>query len=510
MRINFYRLIILVIPAIILTIPIFAAIEKQPTKISMMTSYYATEPIDSNNVIWKEMEERTNTKLDISFIPMSNYDEKVNIMIAANSLPEVTLVNNPFTFNIMSMALNGEIWELTEVYKRYPELAQYPNETWRALKYVNGKNYVLPRVKPTIGGTPMLGIRKDWLDRLGMKLPRTTDELYTVLKAFVEKDPDGDGVKDTVGLVAVSAADGTSLEMFNGILGAFTHSNIGTLAPRGYWMLDKEKNLQSAVTSVELRNAIIFLRRLYKEGLLYKDFATMTRQQMRDFAMSGKVGAVGENIPGTWTINLGIKKIHPNANLIFLPYLCGPNGIPYAGKTDGYGGGWVIRKKGVSKEKFHKILAFFNQTSSKELFELANYGYKNIHYYKKGDLYIQTKQAKKDLVGTVYMGNISCRFDKYFYAYNAPNITPEAIAYNKKAVDQQMKVAVPDYTSTLISDTWSKYEKEYNKKITDKILMTILGMSSIQEWDWFAKKITSEDLFQKGVKEMQAALKLRL
>jgi hypothetical protein len=42
-----------------------------------------------------------------------------------------------------------------------------------------------------------VNLRKDWLDKLGLEIPKTTDDLYEVAKAFTELDPDGNGVDDT-------------------------------------------------------------------------------------------------------------------------------------------------------------------------------------------------------------------------------------------------------------------------------------------------------------------------
>lgn len=58
--------------------------------------------------------------------------------------------------------------------------------------------------------------RKDWLDKLGLEVPKTLDDYEKVLTAFVEEDPDGNGKKDTAGLASVLSelmfgAYGTSL-----------------------------------------------------------------------------------------------------------------------------------------------------------------------------------------------------------------------------------------------------------------------------------------------------------
>ena len=41
-------------------------------------------------------------------------------------------------------------------------------------------------------------VRQDWLDKLGLKAPQNVDELYTVLKAFRDRDPNGNGKKDEI------------------------------------------------------------------------------------------------------------------------------------------------------------------------------------------------------------------------------------------------------------------------------------------------------------------------
>lgn len=37
-------------------------------------------------------------------------------------------------------------------------------------------------------------IRKDWLDKLNLEIPETIDDWYTVMKAFKEQDPNGNGI----------------------------------------------------------------------------------------------------------------------------------------------------------------------------------------------------------------------------------------------------------------------------------------------------------------------------
>lgn len=44
-------------------------------------------------------------------------------------------------------------------------------------------------------------IRKDWLDKLNLKMPETIDEYHDVLVAFRDQDPNGNGEKDEIPLI---------------------------------------------------------------------------------------------------------------------------------------------------------------------------------------------------------------------------------------------------------------------------------------------------------------------
>ena len=50
----------------------------------------------------------------------------------------------------------------------------------------------------------VMWIRQDWLDKVDMEIPTTLDELHDVLVAFVNEDPDGNGIKDTYGDVQIN------------------------------------------------------------------------------------------------------------------------------------------------------------------------------------------------------------------------------------------------------------------------------------------------------------------
>jgi putative aldouronate transport system substrate-binding protein len=481
-----------------------AAGSQEPTKISIMTLTTATKNIDNTNVIWKELEKRTNTKLDITFVPQSNYPEKFNVSLASGSMPDV-VYTDPTSPNFLEAATSGAFWEIGKYYKNYPTLSQYPEDVWLNTKASDGKNYTLPRPRPLDGGTASLSFRQDWLDKLKLKVPETTDEIYNVLKAFVNDDPDGNGQKDTQGLVMIPSSDGTTLSGFHTIFGAF----FGEKGLSAYWTV-KNGALQSAIALPEMKQAIAYLQKLYTEGLLHKDFAVMKQQQLRDAAMAGKLGAVSEGIPGSWVITEGLKKVIPAGDFTPVTYIKTNSGGKYIPKGSGFNGAYAINKQTVDEAKLKKILAFFDQTSTQEIWELANWGLKDTHFTKEGVAYKATPQAAADTVGQIYMGQVASMVEKYFYAYNAPNSPKERIEANVKRIDEMAKISVADPTLGLVVDSWASIEKDYNKRITDQILKIVLGSDKIDVWDGFVSKMMADEKYKKAEKDMADAYKKKM
>ncbi|MDU0106158.1 extracellular solute-binding protein, partial [Acinetobacter baumannii] len=109
-------------------------------------------------------------------------------------------------------------------------------------------------------------IRTDWLKNVGLDMPETLDDFYEVLKAFKEKDPDGNGKDDTYGMVVpkcMGLVNGSPWDVLQIWFGApYRYGvEIGKLIPD--------------FTTKEYMNALTFFKKLYDEGLINKDFAVM-------------------------------------------------------------------------------------------------------------------------------------------------------------------------------------------------------------------------------------------
>ena len=106
----------------------------------------------------------------------------------------------------------------------------------------------------------MGGINQVWLDKLGLSMPTTVDELYTVLKAFKEQDPNGNGIADEIPMVGRSG--GWRSDISDWIVNAFVYCD-----PE-YMFNSTDGQLWAPFASDEYRQAMIYLNKLCSEGLI--------------------------------------------------------------------------------------------------------------------------------------------------------------------------------------------------------------------------------------------------
>ena len=76
---------------------------------------------------------------------------------------------------------------------------------WKYITSSDGNIYSLPQVNDD-GCGMMLFINQVWLDKLGLEMPKTFDEYIEVLRAFKEKDPNGNGEADEIPLYLANGA----------------------------------------------------------------------------------------------------------------------------------------------------------------------------------------------------------------------------------------------------------------------------------------------------------------
>ncbi|MBR6270577.1 MAG: extracellular solute-binding protein [Lachnospiraceae bacterium] len=229
----------------------------------------------TDNAFTKYLEEKANVELDFVYFPSTgeDYVRKLTLMAAAGEeMPDVlwgftSLSNN--SRNEFGDA--GYLLDLTDL------IEEYAPDYKAALEKLDDSQRKRLENRATsetgaIYGMPLFGnvtiwddlqailfINQDWLDTLGMKAPETVDELYTVLKAFKEKDPNGNGIADEIPMFGRTNAINN---ITTWVINAYVYYN------DTYNLNVTDGKLWAPYTTDEYRQALIFLNKLCEEGLL--------------------------------------------------------------------------------------------------------------------------------------------------------------------------------------------------------------------------------------------------
>ena len=208
-------------------------------------------------------------------------------------------------------------------------------------------------------------IRQDWLDKLGLKMPTTDDELLAVGKAFKEKDPDGNGKADTYGF-AFNAA-------FNQVWGWYQ-------AFGGQWYLENGQ-LKLAETSDRYGDGTAFMKKAYDAGLIDPEYFTDTTfARQKQAWVTGKAGMYLNSYTTGETKDL--MKADANAKISYIG----------AVKTK-YGNAGLLKENGPlryilvsAKTKNPQAIFKFIDWMLKEGDTYLTNGVEGVHYKMVGDI----------------------------------------------------------------------------------------------------------------------------
>lgn len=157
--------------------------------------------------------------------------------------------------------------------------------------------------------------RKDWAEKLGFKTPPTTyADFKAMLDAFVNKDPDGNGKKDTLGLTTSGA----------GYLDSFGANSQGVLAT---WFKQTDGTWTNGLLTPQFEKSLEYYRDLFTNGLLDPEFAQLKYQQAQQKFASGKAGAIFYYSDTSWIDGI-VSQQFGKANPSLKPYDC-VGMIPY-------------------------------------------------------------------------------------------------------------------------------------------------------------------------------------
>lgn len=301
----------------------------------------------------------------------TTYQEQLNLKIASGEMPDIFLPVNGMEVDLVK---NGALLDLTDL---LPEKAPHlweaiPKEVWDVIRSYDpsgeGRIYMIPSVVdyPMSAGI----IRQDWLDKMGLPMPKTQEEYVNVLRAFKTQDPNGNGQADEI------PTGGRQEARWMDHL--FSMYGIAMWEGNPQWDIYNGELTYSGVTK-NMKDALQFISGLYKEGLM--DQETLLNDKA---AWEGKLASnqVGEYFHNAFTINQKADAIFNatgvKANLAVVPPISAPGYEGFYTEKKSKGIQWVV-KNTDDQEKIDACMKVLDAYGNKDLWLKFFLGAEGMH-----------------------------------------------------------------------------------------------------------------------------------
>ena len=271
---------------------------------------------------------------------------------ADDELPDVVAIDNVQLANDLidsgHFMMVSDLWEQTasDMYRK--AISQDPT-MWYPYMRDDGA-YGLPIPQNSRNNDTIMYIRTDWLDKLHLEAPTTIDEMETVMDAFVNQDPDGNGQADTVG-IAVNMLNGLKPSAPNPeatprfIFGAF-----GDLPCQ--WNVAEDGTLTYGSIQPSAKETLGLLADWMQKGYLHKEAGIHDQQKADELFTSGKAGIIAGPL---WMDRTPLKDVMKNvegATFTSFKVPTGPDGKAGRDASPNYQGAILINKDFDHPEAF--------------------------------------------------------------------------------------------------------------------------------------------------------------
>lgn len=289
--------------------------------------------------------EKTNIKLNYEEIPDTEWDTKVNLLIASDELPDAFIYGSFSAAELADYGAQGVFLPMNDI---IAEHGYYINQVFDqqealpgAYTALDGNIYTLPSVNECYHCyySMRAWINQQWLTNLGLEYPNTVDEFVNVLRAFKEQDANGNGdPNDEIPFSGNASSWNGTIYPF--LLNSFLHYDTSNLSVK------EDGTVIFTPIQPEFKEGLQWIASLIDEGLIEKEALTQTAEQLKTKGSGVDSALLGGFTAAVWWDGVGADDGEGSRCREYcgLSPLEGPNGVrisPWSG-TGFYMGNCVI------------------------------------------------------------------------------------------------------------------------------------------------------------------------
>lgn len=426
---------------------------------------------------WMQKEFGDPNNIELEWVVMPRWEEvtTLNVWMAGKEAPDII-----YTYDInvvQNYIAQGGVLDLTEYLAEYgPQLSSIIGEDVLEYGVFDGKQMAIPALRP-VSGIVGSSIRGDWLDKLNLPVPTTTEEWFDTMIAFRDQDPGNLGEQNIpCGMGMQEIAFG----YFN-MLYSFVDPSLSA----------KDLTLTYPFLYPGYKDGVKFLNKCYNEGLISPEFALDEDcSKLYSDITNGYVGFFTQNLLTGYYANSYFDNMAKNVDGAYY-VACDPfsNSEGAHPKLSNQPYGKFIMVPSYSTAAKEAVM-FLDWLITPEVLLRLSLGDEGIHYTVTDGIYdYNAEYAGEDKLSA--HNNYEYRFivEDVYYGSKEATLKNWTSTCNSKEADIQLEMSMTD--SRL--DPWFfpyfkepiKSESQYATSMQDKYkeMFTILIMCAPEEFD---------------------------
>ncbi|GHV51718.1 hypothetical protein AGMMS49579_07640 [Spirochaetia bacterium] len=304
-----------------------------------------SDPTNNNWTKWiqEKLLKDENIKVTFVAVPRGSETTTLNNMMAAGDAPNICLT---YDGGLIAQYRDlGGIFDMSPYIeplmpdlKKFlgPDLALPGNDfIYRNQDRETGKVFAIPGRRTNLAQRGTF-IRGDWLEKLGLKPPATTQEFYDVLLAFKTQDPGGVGASRVVPFTMGSGVWFDAANLIESFIDV-------SLSDKDHWInnVANREFLQPGY-----KEGVRFMNKMYNAGLIDRDFPLNKADEQYTLLKSGAAGSFQQNWDQPYRDSPGILRDLqtnvPGATLIPIDPFTNSRGVTYKNMHDAAGVNYFI------------------------------------------------------------------------------------------------------------------------------------------------------------------------
>ncbi len=460
-------------------------VSDKPVEITVFFRDRTDYPIGNDMLTIKTIEEKTNIRFKWQTVPWDGYNDSFNIMMSSPSnVPDLIIHTysglSPYVekgaFAAIGDLINEDAPNLQKIFDDNPKIKK--DVTFNDLKI-----YILPQIA-AIPNELTYMIRKDWLDKLGLQEPKTTEDWVTVMKAFRDNDMNGNGINDEIPYTFTNKFAGANL---------FEAFGIDSGVNAEFFMEDGQ--IKYGPADPRMKDYLTFANMLYNEKLMDPEYLTVDTPLWESRMTTSQSGITIGFSSRIDRFNAVLQKDDPNAQLIGLLPPVGPSGKPQTRRQLA-----SVRETGsaaisVNSKYKKEIVKMFDFIYSEEGMKLLNFGLEGETYTGSGNDIKYTDAILKSSDGKAPADMLRKNGMAIDFPYQQSEV------YENAFISDEVKRIRKEYVPYIIEGMPKlKFTKEEQDTITpimseintykDEWLDTfVLGKKPISEFDSYIAKL---------------------